>query len=309
MAGPFEAPKDYLLESETDNYGLVKDKKSFGTTPSIDKIAYGKPKMATMDKLIPRSLRTEQIAKAGVFAGTTLGELVLINKIKKAQLARTMLSEVPIQTTVAPAADMPAEVLNQRTNEISKLRSQYRGSDRATDLISNQVAAAGRVSAMDKLAAERGSLLLDERRRVAEQTAANQVRMGEGYNRNIERQQALNDYKLESIINADEHKKKLLSQVGTQLTDNLETAQAYDTHVALSDKQDQLRGIQAQYDQKAEELRVALDKGDVLSQKALRQEMQGLMNQYNTLVQKDYAGTYWSKSPYLKNGGKLIPRI
>jgi len=263
----------------------------------------------SVDKQVPKSLRAEQIAKAGIFAGTSLGELGLINKIKNIQMRRSILSHNAIQTSVMPATDMPSEVLNQRTNEISRIRAQYKGSDPSSELISQQMAAASRGNAMYNLAAERGKLLVDERRRVAGENAANQVRAGENYNQIIANQQALNDYKTESLVNAAEHKKKLLSQVGTQLTDNLETNQAYNTNTALIAKQNELGGIQTQYNQKAQELSVALNKGDYDSQRIIREKMQSLMNQYNNLVKKDYAGTYWTKSPYLKNGGKLISRI
>lgn len=273
--------------------------------PVSDKIAYGKPQISSADKLIPQTIRPEQIGKMGVFAGTVLGELGLINKIKKRQQARTMLPLQAPQVSVAPERDMPSNVLAQRLNQINRVRSSYKGSDAATKLISDQLAAASRVEAMDKLAAERSQLLVDERRRVASETAANQLRAGEIQNQNTERAQQLADYKLESNTSTDEAKKKLLSNVGTQLNDLLETSQAYGSAIKTNQHNANLSQIQSLYDQKAQERLVYLDKGLKIDADRIENEMKTLLNQYNSVLSNNPYGTYWTK-PLFKNGGKLI---
>lgn len=294
----------YLPIPEPDKLGFLTE--AANSVVSGTKKAVGSSKQGTGTFLIPKSINTEQAVKGAAFVGTTLGELGLINKIKNRQQQRQMLSLNPVQTSVAPVQDMPAEVLNQRTNQIARLRSTYKGSDTASKLISDQMASAGRTQAMDQLASERGQQLIAERQRVAKEVAENQIRSGETANANIERAQTLNDYKLESSVNAMDQKKRLLAEAGKDIKDIADTSQAYGLNKFFTKQGNDAAIAESDYNAAREEYMSLLSRGDINNPDIgpAKARAEAARQRYNNVLRQTTPG-YWTH----RNGGKLIPRI
>jgi len=298
------ALNEYLPIPKPDQYSFLDE--AAGLVGKSTKKAIGSSTPGTGTYLIPKSINPEQAIKGAAFVGTTLGELGLINKIKNRQQQRQMLSLNPIQTNVAPVQDMPAEVLNQRTNQIARMRSTYKGSDAASKLISDQMAAAGRGQAMDQLASERGQQLIAERQRVAKEVAENQIRSGETANANIDRAQSLADYKLESSVNAMDQKKRLLAEAGKDVKDIADTSQAYGLNKFFTKQGNDTAIAQSDYDAAREEYMSLLSKGNIYDPavKEARDRAEAARQRYNNVLRQKTPG-YWTH----RNGGKLIPRI
>lgn len=294
---------DYLPIPKPDQFSFLDEAAKSVGNPT--KKAIGLSGLGTGTYLIPKSIKPEQVVKGAAFVGTTLGELGLINKIKNRQMNRRMLNLNPVQTSVLPVQDMPAEVLNQRFNQISRLRSSYSGSDPASKLISDQLAAAGRTQAMDQLASERGQQLIQERQRVAKEIAENQIRSGETANANVERQQTLNDYKLEASVNALDQKKKLLAEAGKDIKDIADTSQAYNLNKFFTKQGNDAAIAQSDYDAAREEYMSLLSRGDINhpAVKVAKEKAEAARQRYNSVLSRQTPGYFYH------NGGKLIPRI
>jgi len=278
-----------------------------GTPRVTPKKAIGASPDGSGTYLIPKSINPEQAVKLGTVAATSLGELALIGKVKKAQQQRNMLMLNPVQTSVRPVTDLPSEILNQRKNDIDKIRSTYAGSDAAMQLIGQNQAAAIRDAATDRFSGERAQHLITEQNRVDQQNRENQQRQAEMQNINTERRQTLGDYKLESNVNALDQKKKLLSEVGKTVMDVADTSGAYKTNKFFAEREGQAAAIDTDYRRKEAKLAALISKGDPNHPDIdrLRREMKGIAGKYSSNLTQPLPG-YWT---HYKNGGKLIPRI
>lgn len=285
------------------------DKSGSGTERSFDKFGSG-------INLVPRDVNPNAVAKTAISAGTALGALGFINKANKQKQGRTMKMMTPIQTTVAPEQDLPAEVLAQRQNQIGRLRSTYRGSDPSMKLISDLTASTNRVGQREQLASERGRNLIEERKRVAAENAANQLRAGETQHENIRRQQELDDYKLGAEIDRTNQLNKLLGQVGSTAIDNIETGEAMSIRGDQVDRENALASIDTDIQQKNNEIekKIAMEGYSIPEINALYNEINNLVAQRNAIQTTGTPrlftrpGINKYRSSIYKNGGKLIPR-
>ena len=172
--------------------------------------------------------------------------------------------------------------------------------------IGQQQAAAQRDAATDKFTAERATHMLTDQERFDQQNQENQKRAAEMQNTNIERKQALNDYKLESTVNALDQKKKLLSQVGKDVVDIADTSAAYKLNNEIATRSGSQAALDTKYKMLEAERMSVIDKNP-LDPRAddLWKEMQKVSGEYQTSRKTPFSG-YWT---HYKNGGKLMPRI
>jgi hypothetical protein len=256
---------------------------------------------------ITPEIKPEVIAKAGVLGLSTLGQLGYINKARKRQQQRGMRLLTPVQTTVAPETDIPAEALAQKRNAVSSVRSQYKGSDPSLKLISDLHASATRGSMEDQIASERAQNLIDERKRVASERAANQLRAGETQQRNIDRMQELDDFKMQSDINAITQKRKLLSETGQTLFDAVTQGEAFDITSERIAKDNDIAALQTKVNQLAYKRDSLIQQGlDYDKVSEVDNKINDTIEEMRNLMRRGKQRAY-IKTSY-KNGGKLVSR-
>lgn len=245
------------------------------------------------------------VAKTALGVGSAAATAGLISKIGKTQQGRQMRMLTPVQTSVLPEQDLPSEVLAQKQGQISRIRSTYTGSDPAMKLISDLLASGQRGSMRDEVASQRGLNLMEERKRVAAENSANEIRAGETRNTNIDRMQNLDDYKLESDINKYTQYNKLLNQVGSQAIDTIENNQAYNLRRDQIGQENSVANIDTWINHLNNQREAMLAKGNYGTSEidaaieAKIKEREGVLNRQTPGV--------WTR-PYRKNGGKLLPR-
>lgn len=258
----------------------------------------------------PRSL--SNVLKNLTIAGTIAGETALIAKQAKTQQSRRITPINAPQIFIRPVQDVPAEILSKRLNDIDRIKSGYSGSDAGLKLVAQQATGAQKSAMKDTIGAERAAFVAGERERVAKEQADQQRISADTANTNAARQQELDDYKLQSRLNSQDQYRRLISDVGKQTLDNLETSEFYNEKANLAQKTNIHNSNQSKIDwlNKQIELEYAVNKG----------VNQGLIDHYKSQIQTilDQMDTnntqpvnYLSQLKGIasnKKGGKLIAR-
>lgn len=257
-----------------------------------------------------------EMALAGVKPAIDIANIALqkrsINNMYDKQMGRTIAPYQHVSTEVQAAQDLPAEVLAQQARAVGRVRSNYRGSDPVMDMVANQMAQSKRADMRTDHAAQRAQFMTEERRRVAEQNAANQLRAGDVNNKNIDRRQQLDDYKLSAGLNKIEQNRKLVSNVATQLGQNIDNRAAYNTKKSLVERQNKASSVGSTLSYYIDEKNRHAAAGtlDPAKEKFYNDEISKLSAQNNELMTTPLESYDRSRASWasFKNGGKLIPR-
>ncbi len=210
----------------------------------------------------------------------------------------------PTQLNVRAVSDMPYEVRKARENAISRMRSDYKGSDPVMELVSKQMVGAKQLEAREQLGSERAAIVAKDQARVDEQVNKNAMLAGQTSQKNsaLKRQYDESDRLLKADI--DNRQASLTGQLIGTTAQGLQNRLNTRDMAQLKNKDIELKRIQT--DIKVEESILSEDPTNV----AAKGRREQLLAEYSAIL-GEVGGKYSqieNDVMFRKDGGKLIPR-
>lgn len=159
-----------------------------------------------------------------------------INKIRKTELGRKNLYYNTPSLSVRPIQDLSPEILAAQADAVTQNRSDYAGSDPVMNLLSKNIAAAGRGKMRSEQIVGRAANLVQERGRFDTETRANQQAAADTANKNLEREQDFQDYKIGVNTATLEAKKDLNAKALSAIGAHMDTAAQYNLTVSTEER-------------------------------------------------------------------------